>query len=187
MTTDDFKNYKVNVYEAERYVLPKGYVLHVPKAPAGGQLLAFLTSVVANFTHICRPEVGYSSKSTAKFFHIFTEACKFTYSRRMEMGDPAFDDIRQLEAQLSPSTFNQTNSFFKKVLAHLDTDRTHPSEYYGADALAREDHGTAHLSAIDAQGNAVSLTSSINIYFGSHVKSPSTGKLCVYECRQIYN
>ena len=38
-----------------------------------------------------------------------------------------------------------------------------------------EDHGTTHLSIIDSQGNAVSLTSTVNTYFGSGVVSESTG------------
>jgi len=38
-----------------------------------------------------------------------------------------------------------------------------------------EDHGTTSLSIIDKDRNAVSMTSTINTYFGSKVVSPSTG------------
>jgi gamma-glutamyltranspeptidase/glutathione hydrolase/leukotriene-C4 hydrolase len=40
-----------------------------------------------------------------------------------------------------------------------------------------EDHGTTHISIVDAAGNAVALTSTINTEFGSKVLSASTGIL----------
>lgn len=176
MTAEDFKNYKINMYEAERYDLPDGYTLHVPKAPSSGQLLGFLTTLMANYTELCTPEVARTLESAAQFYHVFTEACKFTYSRRMGLGDPAFDNVRQLVDDLSPQNFSKPNSFFARTRAQLDRSHTHDESYYGAEFLMKEDHGTAHLSVIDVHGNAVSLTSSINIYFGSQVLSASTGE-----------
>ena len=37
------------------------------------------------------------------------------------------------------------------------------------------DHGTSHISIVDAERNAVSMTTTVNYYFGSGVLSPSTG------------
>jgi gamma-glutamyltranspeptidase len=37
------------------------------------------------------------------------------------------------------------------------------------------DGGTSHFSILDQDGNAVSMTTSVNTYFGSNVLSPSTG------------
>mmetsp|Transcript_460 Transcript_460/g.783 ORF Transcript_460/g.783 Transcript_460/m.783 type:complete len:808 (+) Transcript_460:229-2652(+) len=38
-----------------------------------------------------------------------------------------------------------------------------------------EDHGTTHLNVVDKDRNSVSVTSSVNYYFGSNFASPSTG------------
>lgn len=37
------------------------------------------------------------------------------------------------------------------------------------------DHGTSHFCVVDAERNAVSMTSTVNSYFGAGVLSPSTG------------
>jgi gamma-glutamyltranspeptidase/glutathione hydrolase/leukotriene-C4 hydrolase len=36
-------------------------------------------------------------------------------------------------------------------------------EYYGAEFYQPEDHGTSHVSVIDSMGNAVAVTSTINL------------------------
>lgn len=38
-----------------------------------------------------------------------------------------------------------------------------------------DDHGTSHVSIVDAERNAVAMTSTVNYYFGAKVQSPSTG------------
>ena len=59
---------------------------------------------------------------------------------------------------------------------HNDDDRTvNDPRHYGADFYQPEDHGTAQVDVIAANGDAVSATSSINQSFGSRVMSPSTG------------
>jgi len=54
-------------------------------------------------------------------------------------------------------------------------NQTHTVEYYGAKFDIHEDRGTAHLNVVDSQGQAVSLTTTINFIFGSRVMDISTG------------
>ena len=49
------------------------------------------------------------------------------------------------------------------------------TEYYEANFTTPEDHGTAHVSVLDANGDAVAVTTTINLHFGAEILSPSTG------------
>ena len=58
----------------------------------------------------------------------------------------------------------------------IDDDRTFSDpEHYEANFYTPEDHGTAHISVVAPDGDAVAVTTTINFYFGSEVLSPSTG------------
>lgn len=59
----------------------------------------------------------------------------------------------------------QEETYADKILSKIDDTRTFPSEYYSKIASA-DDHGTAHISIL-VNGDAVSLTSTINTYFGA--------------------
>lgn len=50
-------------------------------------------------------------------------------------------------------------------------------EYNFQNMTSEEDHGTSHISIVDAEDNAVSMTTTINTEFGSKVYSESTGVL----------
>jgi len=54
-------------------------------------------------------------------------------------------------------------------------DRTHKLDYYHPRFDVQEDHGTTHLSVVDQYGSAVSLTSTVNLLFGSRVMDKDTG------------
>ncbi|XVF61722.1 hypothetical protein PTKIN_Ptkin08bG0153000 [Pterospermum kingtungense] len=47
--------------------------------------------------------------------------------------------------------------------------------HYGGRWNQIHDHGTSHVSIVDRDRNAVSMTNTVNAYFGSKILSPSTG------------
>lgn len=61
------------------------------------------------------------------------------------------------------------------ILLGFLQDRTHHIKYYGPRFDIHEDHGTTHLSAVDSTGSAISLTSTVNLIFGSRVLDRETG------------
>lgn len=62
------------------------------------------------------------------------------------------------------------------IRSKIKDDRTFPPEYYNPDYIEiLDDKGTAQVSAADATGLAISITSTINTLFGSKVMVPETG------------
>ena len=96
----------------------------------------------------------------------------------MSLGDPAYVDV----ASISAAMLNDT---YISALRNTEVSSSPLSDLsaYGGPlaagnknhAMPAEDHGTSHLSVTDRWGHAVSLTSTVNTYFGSKIYSPSTG------------
>ncbi len=56
-----------------------------------------------------------------------------------------------------------TSDEFAENVRSKITERTHPIQYYGTNFTATEDHGTTNIVAIDRFGNAVVVTSTVNL------------------------
>lgn len=108
-----------------------------------------------------------------EFHHKFIEASKFAYAARSRLGDM---DFIQDALELS---HNITSDWWAEEIRSKITKNAQPDSYYGGDFHSDlpDDHGTTHISVIDKWGNAVSVTSTINLILGSSVLSESTGIL----------
>lgn len=121
----------------------------------------------------------YSLEDTAFFYHQLTEIFKHAYSRRSLVADPQFEinATDSLLRNFSRFDQNDSNEYLDDVLKKIkDSKVTHDQEFYGGKEYFVPDNGTAHMSIIDQYGNAISVTSTVNIYFGSGIVS-KTGKL----------
>ncbi|AAF07391.1 putative gamma-glutamyltransferase (light chain II); 69213-70035 [Arabidopsis thaliana] len=87
----------------------------------------------------------------------------------MNLGDPDFVDVSKVISDMLSTNFAQ--GLKKKI----NDNKTFDPNYYGGRWDQINDHGTSHLSIIDSERNVVSLTSTINSYFGALMLSPSTG------------
>jgi gamma-glutamyltranspeptidase/glutathione hydrolase/leukotriene-C4 hydrolase len=78
--------------------------------------------------------------------------------------------------KLSQHAFLPRVYFFR--FGKIDDENTvNDAKHYGAVFYTPEDHGTAQLSIIGPDGSAISVTSTINLYFGSLFMSNRTGIL----------
>lgn len=69
-----------------------------------------------------------------------------------------------------------SKEFAAETRDRIDDSQTYNNfSHYGATYSLVEDHGTAHINVLAANGDAVSVTSTINNIFGSKIVSRSTG------------
>lgn len=103
--------------------------------------------------------------------HLFAEAGRLAYADRDHyVGDPDF--VRVPVAGLTDPAYLRERS--NLIRPERSMGRAQPGTpagvrvSYGADATA-ETGGTSHLSVVDAEGNAVSMTTTIESAFGSRI------------------
>ncbi|PWA90995.1 gamma-glutamyltranspeptidase 1 [Artemisia annua] len=162
LTMEDLRNYEVKVTDAVE-VNTMGFKIFGMPPPSSGTLgLALVLNILNSYenTNDANGPIG---------LHRFLEALKHMFALRMNLGDPDFVDISKTASEmLSPS-------FAKKIQQRIFDNTTFPSEYYMPGWSQIEDHGTSHFCIVDADRNAVSMTTTVNYPFGGGILSPLTG------------
>ncbi|MGD9253505.1 MAG: gamma-glutamyltransferase [Holophagae bacterium] len=99
--------------------------------------------------------------------HLVTEAWRRAYADRVLLGDPRTSTAgaRQL----------LDSSWLDQRAAEIDRARASDSE--AVEPWSRESRETTHLSVIDAEGQAVSLTTTLNASYGCGLLVPGAGFL----------
>ncbi|KAL1290110.1 hypothetical protein HN51_058493 [Arachis hypogaea] len=161
LTMEDLKGYQVKQTKPITNDVLGLEILAMPP-PSGGPPMMLLLNILAQY------ELP-SGLSGSLGYHREIEALKHVFAVRMNLGDPDFVNITAvLSDMLSPK--------FAEVLKNdINDNRTFGPDHYGGRWNQIHDHGTSHLSVIDLDRNAVSMTTTVNAYFGSKILSPSTG------------
>jgi gamma-glutamyltranspeptidase/glutathione hydrolase len=93
------------------------------------------------------------------------QATKFAYGQRANFGDPAFTaNVSSLEK--SYITENVAKAARAKI---VDNDTFNVTYYNSQSYVPTAEGGTSHIAAADATGMAVSLTTTVNLIWGSQV------------------
>ncbi|KAF5346019.1 hypothetical protein D9758_013875 [Tetrapyrgos nigripes] len=133
---------------------------------------------------------GYNSSATdtdPKFdvtLHRLIQATKFGYGQRNNYGDPAFtSNVTQLEQSVQIFFFftleitlhSRCREYIQESTAEqirklISDNATHTPSYYNpSNYTVSSNHGTSHVAAMDLNGMAVSLTTTVNLIWGSQV------------------
>uniref|UniRef100_T1P7W8 Gamma-glutamyltranspeptidase n=1 Tax=Musca domestica TaxID=7370 RepID=T1P7W8_MUSDO len=143
-------------------------ILYANPPISSGTVVANILSILEgyNFSSIDIKD----TKHEAVTIHRITEAMKFGFAKRWELGDARFNDVRDLVSRLTnPETGNELRNKIN------DSHVLESIAEYGAQFTGEDDVGTSALVVIAPNGDAVSVTSSVNDYFGSGLAGKRTG------------
>lgn len=102
--------------------------------------------------------------------HLVTEAMRRAYrDRTFFLGDPDFVEI--------PQKVLTSRDYAQGLRATIHPDKATPSDLLSGKPTPLEDDETTHFSIIDAEGNRVGGTQTVNLLYGSGLIPPGTGVL----------
>lgn len=161
----DLKNYGAKWREPIISTYRGHRVVSMPPPSSGGiALVALLKSVEAFPLSVW----GFQRDSTVR---VMVEAGRRVYAdRATHLGDPDYHDVPQ--AALLDSSYNAQR------MHSIDFRNASLSSDIGAGSLSKaEREETTHFSIVDREGNAVSITTTINGAYGSYVVVAGAGFL----------
>jgi gamma-glutamyltranspeptidase/glutathione hydrolase len=163
ITPDDLKSYKPQWREPVRGTY-RGYdIVSMPLPSSGGTVLIETLNILEGF------DLRNMSAQTPASLHILIEAMKRAYADRAHfLGDPAFIN--------APLTRLLSKDYAAQQRASIDTAKATPSAALKI-IQPHEGTNTTHFSVVDAEGNAVSNTYTLNFSYGVGLVADGTGVL----------
>ena len=164
MTTDDLKSYTATVRAPVRGTY-RGYdIVSMPLPSSGGTVLVESLNILEGFP---LPEIKQGSAAS---LHLLIEAMKRAYADRARyLGDPAFVS--------APVREMLSKDYAARQRASIDPDHATPAAEVLQIKPLREGSNTTHFSVVDAEGNAVSNTYTLNFSYGLGLVADGTGVL----------
>ena len=143
----------------------RGYgIVSAPPPSSGGTTLCEILNVLEGYP---LKALGFRS---AQAVHYQIEAMRRAYvDRNSRLGDPDFVD--------NPLTHLLSKDHAARIRAAIDPAKAGVSKDLGPGVAPHEGSNTTHYSIVDRFGNAVSVTYTLNDWFGAKVAAAGTGVL----------
>ncbi len=180
ITADDLAHYEVKEREPIRGTY-RGYeVISAPPPSSGGTVLLEALNILEGY------DLAKLGDRSAESIHFTTEAFRRAFFDRAEfLGDPDFAKIPV--AQLIDKKYGAAwRDSIDNARATASKDLKRPAIFTELEQYAmahpqplgfHESPHTTHYSVVDAEGNAVGVTTTINDWFGSRVTADGLGFL----------
>ena len=166
ITHEDLIRYRAQWRDPVAFDYRGHRIISMPPASSGGITLAMIANIVEGYP---LTRLGWHSPAA---LHVTAEAMRRAFADRNHfLGDPAFVRF--------PSDMLVSQAYADRLRATIDTTRATPSLDIrpGLGAPVPEPEHTTHFSVVDAHGNAVALTTTINELYGSAVTVAGAGFL----------
>jgi gamma-glutamyltranspeptidase/glutathione hydrolase len=164
LSVADFAHYQVRELAPVECDYRGFHLISAPPPSSGGVMICEILQILQGYD---LSKMGFHS---ADEVHYLVEAMRRAYADRRDLGDPAFvsNPIAEL---LSPAHATE-------LRAGIDPERATPSaDVRAAGASPPEGTNTTQFSIVDSLGNAVSVTYTLNNWFGAQHVAGDTGIL----------
>ncbi|MFC5570759.1 gamma-glutamyltransferase [Lysobacter yangpyeongensis] len=159
---DELGGYRVKEREPLRFRYRDWEITTAPPPSSGGVALAEILQVLEGW--------DLAALDDAHRHHVVVEAMRRAYrDRTIYLGDPDFVKV-PMRRLMSPD-------YAAGLRATIHPDKATPSALLSGQPAPLEDDETTHFSILDAEGNRVSATQTVNLLYGSGMVAPGTGVL----------
>lgn len=153
---EDLTSYRPKWGSPVEAKLFNGETLYNFPLPATGSVINFIINILNGFD-FQRNTVEFHNEDKL-IFHKLMEAFKFGFAQRTKLGDESTGEVLETVTQLASKEYADT------IRNQIRDDKTfNDFAHYGANSSVVVDHGTGHLSVLAPNGDAVALTSTINL------------------------
>ena len=165
ITLEDMKNYVAKEREPLRGTYRGFEVISMPPPSSGGAVLIEMLNMLEGF------DLRHMGASSSERYHVETEAMRRAFADRAEyMGDSDFVNV--------PVAGLIDKAYAERLRRGIKMERASTSaEVKAGQPTGAEDEETTHFTVVDADGNCVSNTYTLNDLFGSKVVIKGTGVL----------
>ena len=163
ITLQDLAEYTAEWREPISFTYRGHTVISMPPSSSGGATMAEMANILEGY------DVGSMDWHGPKMIHLYAEAWKRSYADRNHyLADPDFVDM---------PIDRMTSETYARVRASTisETAATSSIEIGPGMEGPAEGENTTHYSIVDAYGNAVTVTTTINSWYGSKVTVTEAG------------
>jgi len=168
MTLDDLGNYRAIEREAICQPYRQYTVCGMGPPTSGGITVQMALSMLERF------DLGALEPGSAEAVHLISEASRLAYADRdMYLADSDFVAV-PAQGLLSPAYLAQRSALVRAdaSMGRAEAGNPWPEEQIQRSPdMSQDVPGTSHLAIVDQFGNALSMTSSVESIFGSHLMS----------------